>query len=504
MPRQVSTPWPTNPGSVFFGDAASAPTLSRAVTAGRIRRLASGVYSADLAADEVALVGRNRWQIIARMIPDAVVADRSAAQDGRPEDGTLFVVSGTRASQLELPGLTVVPRRGQGPLEDDLPWAEGLRITSDARTLVDNLAVSRSRGGHVARTLSLAELEEWLVRKAQLRPDGWLEHLRADALGVADHLELTDDRREQIAEIIGQVVGTRPARAGAAPLLAARAAGLEFDPARVERFDQLAGFLAAIPADPEIPAAMSAPPGDLDGTLPFYEAYFSNFIEGTEFSVEEAERIVSSGEVPANRPADGHDVLGTYRTVADPVGRATVPVSAEQLLDMLILRHQAIMGGRPDKRPGEFKQERNQAGSYVFVEPHLVRGTLVEGFRRVEALPPGFPRALYMLFLLSEVHPFDDGNGRVSRVAMCAELSALGQARILIPTVYRNEYQTALRELSRNGRCDLYARTLAWTWRWTAGMPWNDREATAGRLTATNALVDSTDAEMRGLRLLLP
>ena len=171
---------------------------------------------------------------------------------------------------------------------------------------------------------------------------------------------------------------------------------------------------------------------------------------------------------------------------------------------MLIVRHQAIMGGRPDKRPGKFKRERNQAGSYVFVEPHLVRGTLVEGLRRVEAIPSGFPRALYMLLLLSEIHPFDDGNGRVSRVAMCAELSALGQARIVIPTVYRNEYQTALRELSRNGRCDLYARTLVWAWHWTAGMPWSDREATAGRLTTTNALVDSTDADMRGLRLLLP
>ena len=83
---------------MFFGDAASAPTLSRAVTAGRIRRLASRVYSADLAADEAALVARNRWQIIGRIIPDAVVADRSAAQDGRPGDGTLFVVSGSWTS----------------------------------------------------------------------------------------------------------------------------------------------------------------------------------------------------------------------------------------------------------------------------------------------------------------------------------------------------------------------------------------------------------------------
>lgn len=476
--------------------------MSRAVTSHRIRRLAAGVYSADLDADPTELVARNRWEIVARLIPDALIADRSAAADGIPTDDALFVVSRQRARPLTLPGLVVVPRPGPGPLLGDLQWAGGLRITSEARTLVDNLAVSRGRG-RAARTLSLAELEAWLVRKVQLRPDGWLVTLRTDALEVAHELGV-GDRRPGIEDLIGAVAGTRPIRSGAAPLLVARGAGLEFDPARIDRFDELAALLADIPSDLGIPEFLPPPAGDRDGTLPFYEAYFSNFIEGTEFSVEEAERIVASGEVPANRPADGHDVIGTFRTVADPVGRATVPANAEEFLQLLTIRHQAIMGGRPDRNPGRFKEIRNQAGSYVFVEPALVEGTLVEGFRRVESLPVGFPRAAYTLFLVSEVHPFDDGNGRVSRVAACAELSSASQSRIVIPIVFRNEYQTAMRELSRSGRADLYARTLAWAWRWTAGMPWNDPQATAGRLTATNALTDSTDAELRGVRLELP
>lgn len=65
---------------------------------------------------------------------------------------------------------------------------------------------------------------------------------------------------------------------------------------------------------------------------------------------------------------------------------------------------------------------------------------------------------------------------------MGAELSAFEHARILIPIVSRNEYQVALRAMSRDGRCDLYIRTLAWAWRWTSGMPWHDR---ATRLVAT-------------------
>lgn len=83
-------------------------------------------------------------------------------------------------------------------------------------------------------------------------------------------------------------------------------------------------------------------------------------------------------------------------------------------------------------------------------------------------------------------------------------VNAVGQARIAIPIVLRNEYQTALRNLSRERRCDLYVRTLVHAWRWTAAMPWPERAAVDGYLVATNALVDSTDAERTGVRLELP
>ncbi|MGH9124795.1 MAG: hypothetical protein ACRDZ8_08725 [Acidimicrobiales bacterium] len=73
-----------------------------------------------------------------------------------------------------------------------------------------------------------------------------------------------------------------------------------------------------------------------------------------------------------------------------------------------------------------------------------------------------------------------------------------------MPIVYRNEYQTALRVLSREGRCDLYVRTLAFAWRWTAAMPWQDRTAVDGQLAATHALTDSTDAERAGIQFRLP
>jgi Fic/DOC family len=456
-----------------------------------------------LAADPAELIARHRWRILARLVPDALIADRSAAENGMPTNGVLTIISSTRREDLVLPGLRVVPRVGPGPLADDQPWAADLRITSDARTLVDNLAISRSRGDKVARTLSRRELTDWLIRKEQRRGGDWLRALRARALEVCEELGLTD-RRPLVEDIIGAVAGTRPRPSAAGPLLAARASGREYDPERVERFDQLAAVLADIPTDLDVPTELPARPDEAETSLAFFEAYFSNFIEGTEFSVEEAEAIIETGDVPESRPEDAHDVLGTYGAITDPWLRAAIPATAEELLALLDQRHRLVMSGRPDKRPGRFKEKPNQAGSYVFVAPALVEGTLLEGFRRLTDLPLGFPRAAFELFLISEVHPYDDGNGRVARAAMCAELTHAGQSRLIVPTVFRNEYQTALRSLSRDARCDLYVRTLVHAWRWTAGMPWQDRAAVDGRLAATNALVDSTDAERSGVRLELP
>ena len=61
--------------------------LSRAVSQGRVRRLARELYTADLSADPALLVLRNRWVVLARLVPDALIADRSAAADGEVDGG---------------------------------------------------------------------------------------------------------------------------------------------------------------------------------------------------------------------------------------------------------------------------------------------------------------------------------------------------------------------------------------------------------------------------------
>ncbi|WP_264758366.1 Fic family protein [Neolewinella persica] len=69
-------------------------------------------------------------------------------------------------------------------------------------------------------------------------------------------------------------------------------------------------------------------------------------------------------------------------------------------------------------------------------------------------------KILMCTFLISEVHPFEDGNGRVARLMMNAELTASGQAKIIIPTVYRGDYLLNLRLLTRKHDTTAYIRMM--------------------------------------------
>ncbi len=136
---------------------------------------------------------------------------------------------------------------------------------------------------------------------------------------------------------------------------------------------------------------------------------------------------------------------------------------------MLKARHQTMLQQRPEVRSGQLKEEANQAGATLFVHPDLVETTLVQGLQRMALLDRPFQRATYIMFLVAEVHPFDDGNGRMARAMMNAELVSHGQRRILIPTAFRIDYMEALRRLTRQDDPSVFIRALDraqdFTWR---------------------------------------
>jgi Fic family protein len=469
-------------------------SLSRAVTRGTLRRLAPGLYTSAVDDDPVDVVRRNLREIVAHELPGAVISDRSARAGGLTVGDVLYVVH-RRDRPLELPGVTIAPRSGPGALERDYELPGGIFVASEARTLLEGL---QRPGG---RRLTRDETEEWIDQLCAAGGTRRLNSIRDLARDIAGDLR-AGAAAETLDALIAAALQTGDAGVVTNERLAARAAGDGYDPARLELFSQLAQRLR----DRAPGAGVVELPDDADrrATLPFYEAYFSNFIEGTEFTLEEAERIVFHGEIPDERPEDAHDIMGTYSIVADPYRRAVVAGDVDQFIGLLRDWHAEVLAERPDKRPGEFKHRGNRAGSTEFVAPDLVEGTLRRGFEAGAGLVDPFHRSLYAMFLVAEVHPFLDGNGRVARIAMNAELSAGGLVRIIIPTVLRLNYIAALKVATLHSNFDAFIAVAEFAQRYTARVDFSNLEVAEKVLTATHALRDSYEAEQAGVRLVLP
>ena len=215
--------------------------------------------------------------------------------------------------------------------------------------------------------------------------------------------------------------------------------------------------------------------------------------------------IRTAGEAAANRLRDDARAIAAELDLEAEAARLDALIGA--LLDTRRSRLDSPVArgrGRPEVLPGEFKVDENRAGLTVFVAPELVAGTLEEGFALYRSLESSFERAAYVMFLVNEVHPFADGNGRIARVMMNAELVAGGEERIVIPTVYRGNYLAALRALSRTGRAEPLVSVLDFAQRWTVAVDWSSLEWARRELEGCNAFLDSDEAEAMGRRLRMP
>ncbi len=481
--------------TIVFASDHPAATISRRLVRGELRRLAPGVYTTDVSSDPAAVSKREWHTIVGRMVPNAVITDRSASTGG-PVDGVLYLAHDARDREISLPGLTVLARRGAGPIDGDTGLPGGLYQAGKGRALAENTRPSRARGGRKRRTLDGAELGNWVDRLCQIDGEDRLSRYRADAERVASQVGTSSDRIASLSQMIGVALGTHQMNTGSKALIA-RQALTPYDHDRLRLFDRLIdGLRRSAPQNRPVHDPRDA----RYRYLPFFEAYFSNFIEGTEFELDVALAVVYDDKQIAGRAGDSHDLVGTYRMVADVEEMSIVAHSADEFLDLLRSRHATILAGRPDKSPGRFKDLANRAGSSMFVLSGYVAGTLAAGWTRLEELDTPFERATYMSFLVSEVHPFDDGNGRLARVMMSAELVHGDQSRIIIPTVYREDYLGALRRLTRQDDPSVLIKALRYAQDYTAQVGFGSLDDATAQLRSTNAFNEPNSDD----RLILP
>jgi len=478
---------------VIYGspDSSVSRQISKLEREGKIRKIASRLYTSNFEDTPEDIITRNIFPILGNQYPGAVLSHRSAFEYTPTSTNQIFVTY-KYTKKIKLPGITIRFMEGSEAIEGDLSFSGKLMVSQRERALLENLQVSRQTGGD-SKTLTYPQIEEKLEKIIRVNGEDELNKVRDRAREVSEALGMEKEFKK-LDKIVSALLTTHPANILKSPVAAARANQLPYDPARLQLFEML--FKALKQEEFKNREEQNTTTAAYRN-FAFYESYFSNYIEGTVFEIDTAKQIIATQQPLPARNEDSHDVLGTYQLCSNKLEMRLLPYSGENLLDILQYRHATLLSARKDKKPGFFKDENNRAGNTSFVDMELVKGTLLQGFDYYKALTHPFAKAAYIMFVVSEVHPFLDGNGRMARVMMNAELSAAGQTKIIIPTVYREDYLGALRRLTRNNDPTVYIKMLERVQAFSHTLLGNDMAQLEATLEASNAFKESNQGVLK-------
>lgn len=435
-------------------DSSISRKISKAEKAGLLKKLAPRIYTTNLLDSDVNIIKRNLIDILAYRYPNAVISHRSAHELRPTEKGEFFLTYHFRKTIKDLPGITINLNVGAKPIEGDIEL-NGIFISSEYRWFLECMQVSK-RKGEQSKVLPISFIENRLENMILIHGKEKLNEFRDKLRSISLLLDMSTEF-EKLNRIISALLSTHNVGILTNASSKARSAGVPFDAERIELFSTLFNELKN---HFFIERTNKNTDENSYRLFSFFESYFSNYIEGTKFTIVEAKSIVETGISIPKRVKDSHDILGTFTVLSNRSEMNRIPSNSDELFELLQNRHRILMREREECNPGQFKDKNNQAGNTFFVDHSLVKGTLIQGFKYYAILNDPMARALYMMFMISEVHPFVDGNGRMARIMMNAELFRAGLARIIVPTVFREDYILSLRKLSRSKEPNTYIRVM--------------------------------------------
>jgi len=480
---------------IIFGSSNSSKSkkISRLLGKNLVRRLIPRVYTSNLIDSDEAIIKRNLWILLGHLYPGAILSHRSALEGGPTADGHIFLTYKYKKI-IHYPGFVIHLVSGPEATGKDPEFIAGLHISSQPRAFLENLKDARQTNSK-SRALDRTFIEDRLDQICRIKGENALNQLRDEAQSQANILDM-DKAYQKLTQIISAILSTHSETSLQSPLTKARAQGWPYDPKRLELFSILFSRLQSS----ALPTLLESQHTDEERRLfAFFEAYFSTYIEGTVFELNEAKEIVFDHIIPQQRPTDAHDILGTFEIISNSMEMNRPSKDYESYQYLLQSRHLTLMDMRPNRAPGQFKLKSNRAGRTHFVEPDLVKGTLLKGWEMQQGLPDTISKAIFQMFLVSEVHPFEDGNGRIARIMMNAELSQSNLQKIIIPTVYREDYLLSLRALSRSQNPSPLIESLIKAQSFSSQINFSDWDSAVEGLTRSNAFEEPDDA-----RLILP
>ncbi len=453
---------------IFPKDINESKKFSKLVAKGKLKRIRKGMYT-NAAWEDIPQLVNNKWaEIVHSLFPQAI-ASHSTAALLYPKNKIVHITANVkirrRVSISDLLIIEVHPGNTKQLIE---PFTPFLNRSEPARFLLENLLATH-KDSQFPKALGQAWVESELCKVIQRRGEKALNEIREKAKQYSIGHNLQKEFK-LLNQLISAILTTHSPDLLVNSVAIAMANNIPFDKPRIDLFKQLASYLNLC----QLKERNFSYSKVSWRNLAFYESYFSNYIEGTEFEIDEAAQIVFEKQEIQNRHRDSHDVLSVFEVVEDYTEMSTLPNNAQELIQLLKARHALIMHARPNKNPGNFKQKINKAGNSVFVDPQNVEGTLIQAFEIYQQLPCGMARAIFIHFLITECHPFDDGNGRLARIMMNSELVAQDQHKLIVPIVHRDSYLNGLRQATRRQKFRTMVKVLIDLQAYTSIIPWED------------------------------
>jgi Fic family protein len=420
-----------------------------------------------------------------------LLSHRSAFEFQPTEEGHIFLTY-SYTKKVNLPGLTLRFLSGHKPIKGDNVISGELHVSQKARAFLENLQPSKNVSGS-SKCLTRVQIEGKLEQVIRVNGEDELNKVRDQAREIAAELRMQKEF-ERLNKIISALLSTHSSKILSSPIAVARAFGFPYDPGRMKLFEDLFRELRSDEFKNRPDRNTSARSFH---NFAFFESYFSNYIEGTVFEVDEAKKIIETNKPLSSRNEDSHYILGTFHIISNIKEMSVTPQSPDDFLNILVSRHKILLSARPEKNPGLFKDKNNFAGNTSFVDFNLVKGTLIQCYDYYKALEHPFSKATFMMFILSEVHPFLDGNGRIARIMMNAELTYASQSKIIIPTVFRDDYLGTLRKLTRKGDCVAYIRMMQRAHEFSENIFGDNLNEMQEYLKQCNAFSENTEARLK-------
>lgn len=191
--------------------------------------------------------------------------------------------------------------------------------------------------------------------------------------------------------------------------------------------------------------------------------YHSNAIEGNTLTPQETRMLIIQGYHTGNKLGRHYEEMELHNEVIDVL--YDLVHRREKITEYLISNlHAHLMGkeywaktqdqygniGQMKGRPGQYKElPNNPEGKNLYKQPFEVKSLMAELINWLELegdkkeIHPVIIAALFHIRFVT-IHPFDDGNGRMSRILMNMILMSNGFVPSIIRVENRNEYIASL------------------------------------------------------------